>query len=49
MNLVIDMGERTANLYEHTVMVTLLAINVARKLEMDRDNQYNIALYYRVC
>ena len=44
MNLVIDMGERTANLYEHTVMVTLLAINVARKLEVDRDNQYNIAL-----
>ena len=45
MNLVIDMGERTANLYEHTVMVTLLAINVARKLEVDRDNQYNIAFY----
>ena len=30
MDLVIDMDERTANLYEHTVMVTLLAINVAR-------------------
>lgn len=44
MDLVIDMDERTANLYEHTVMVTLLAINVARKLEVDRDKQYNIAL-----
>ena len=44
MDFIIDMDEHTANLYEHTVMVTLLAINVARKLKMDRNKQYNIAL-----
>ena len=43
-DVIIDMKERSSNLYEHTVMVTLLAINVARKLKMDRDKQYNIAL-----
>jgi len=41
---VIDMNERTANLYEHTVMVTLLSISVARKLRLDKKRQYNIAV-----
>lgn len=41
---VIDMNERTANLYEHTVMVTLLSISVARKLRLDKKKQYNIAV-----
>ena len=43
-DVVIDMNERTANLYEHTVMVTLLAVNVAKKLHLDAKKQYNIAL-----
>ena len=41
---IIDMNERTANLYEHTVMVTLLSISVARKLHLDKKKQYNIAV-----
>lgn len=41
---VIDMNERTANLYEHTVMVTLLSVFIAKKLRLDRKRQYNIAL-----
>lgn len=43
-NAVIDMNERTANLYEHTVMVTLLSVKVAKKLHLDRKKRYHIAL-----
>lgn len=43
-NAVIDMNERTANLYEHTVMVTLLSLSVAKKLNMDRKRRYHMAI-----
>lgn len=41
---VIDMEQRTADLYEHTVMVTLLSVMVAKKMHLDREKQYNIAI-----
>lgn len=43
-NVVIDVKERSSNLYEHTVMVTLLAINIARRLKLDNEKQYQIAI-----
>lgn len=43
-DVIIDMNERTANLYEHTVMVTLLSTSIARKLRLDRKRQYNVAV-----
>ena len=43
-DIVIDMNSRIADLYEHTVMVTLLCVSVARQLKLDRKRQYNIAL-----
>lgn len=43
-NVVVDMSERTANLYEHTIMVALLSVSIARKLGLDRKKQYNIAV-----
>jgi putative nucleotidyltransferase with HDIG domain len=43
-NTVVDMNERTANLYEHTVMVALLSVSVARRLQIDKQRQYNIVL-----
>lgn len=41
---VIDMNERTANLYVHTVMVALLSVAVAKKLHLNRERRYNIAV-----
>jgi putative nucleotidyltransferase with HDIG domain len=41
---VIDMTQRSANLYEHSVMVTLLSTMVARKLGLDKETQYKIAV-----
>lgn len=41
---VIDMEQRTADLYEHTVMVTLLSTMVAKRLHLDKKKQYNIAI-----
>jgi putative nucleotidyltransferase with HDIG domain len=41
---VIDMTQRSANLYEHSVMVTLLSTMVARKLQLDKETQYKIAI-----
>lgn len=41
---IFDMNERTANLYEHTVMVTLLSVMVAKKLKLDKTKQFNIAV-----
>lgn len=32
---IIDIKERNANLYDHTVMVTLLSVMVAKKLKLD--------------
>jgi HD-GYP domain-containing protein (c-di-GMP phosphodiesterase class II) len=41
---VIDMTQRSANLYEHTVMVTLLSVMVAKKLNIDRERQFDMAI-----
>lgn len=41
---VIDMKERSSDLYEHTVMVTLLSVMVAKKLNLPKKQQYNIAI-----
>lgn len=41
---VFDMNERAANLYEHTVMVTLLSAAVAKRLRLERKKRYHIAL-----
>lgn len=43
-NIVIDMESRNANLYEHTLMVTILTVMVARKLKVKEDDLYQIAL-----
>lgn len=43
-NLVIDVQERNGNLYEHTIMVTLLAVMVARKLKIEEESLQEIAL-----
>lgn len=41
---IFDMKERSSNLYEHTVMVTLLSVMVAKKLKLDKTKRYNIAI-----
>lgn len=43
-NLIIDMKERSSDLYEHTVMVTLLSVFVAKKLKLDSNKLYNVAI-----
>lgn len=43
-DIVIDMEERNGNLYEHTIMVTLLAVLVARKLKLSDESLHQIAL-----
>lgn len=43
-NIVIDMNERAANLYEHTVMVTLLSVMIAKKLRLNYKKRYSVAL-----
>ncbi len=42
--IVIDFEERSGNLYEHTVMVTLLSIAVAKKLNLSEEEIYTIAV-----
>ena len=42
--IAIDFEERSGNLYEHTVMVTFLAIAVAKKLKLDEEEIQTIAL-----
>lgn len=42
--IAIDFEERNGNLYEHTIMVTFLAISVARKLKLDAYEIKTIAL-----
>ena len=41
---ILDMKERRSNLYEHTVMVTLLSVLVGKKLKLDEQRLYNLAL-----
>jgi HD-GYP domain-containing protein (c-di-GMP phosphodiesterase class II) len=43
-NSVIDVHGRMADLYKHTVVVTLLSVMVAKKMELDEERQYNIAV-----
>lgn len=43
-DIVIDMTERGADLYEHTIMVTLLSVFIGKRLNLDRKKLYNIAL-----
>lgn len=43
-NVIIDVKERSADLYEHTIMVTLLSLAVAKKLHLEKERLYNIAL-----
>lgn len=43
-NVIIDIKERSADLYEHTIMVTLLSLAVAQKLHLEKERLYNIAL-----
>ena len=42
-NAVIDVEERNGDLYEHTIMVTLLSIMVAKKLKLKEEQIYDIA------
>lgn len=44
LDSIIDLKERNSNLYDHTVMVTLLSVMVARKLKLDEKKKYNIAV-----
>lgn len=41
---VIDMKERKGNLYEHTIMVTILSIMVAQKMKLKEASYYQLAL-----
>ena len=43
-NIVIDVEERNGNLYEHTIMVTMLSVMVARKLKVPEESLKEIAL-----
>lgn len=43
-SFVIDIEERNGNLYDHTIMVTMLAVLVARKLKMTENELREIAL-----
>ena len=42
-NLVIDIKERNGNLYEHTIMVTILSVMIGRKLELEENILYQLA------
>lgn len=42
-NIVIDMEERNGNLYDHTVMVTILSVMTARKLKLEKEVLRRIA------
>lgn len=41
---IIDVTERDADLYEHTIMVTLLSVFIGRRLHLDKKKLYNLAL-----
>ena len=42
--MVIDVEERDGNLYEHTIMVTMLSVMIARRLKMPKDFLEDLAL-----
>ena len=42
--IVIDFEERSGNLYEHTIMVTFLAIAVAKRLKLSEQEIHTVAL-----
>ncbi len=44
IDFIIDMKERSADLYEHTVMVTLLSIAIGKKLELEEEKIRQIAI-----
>ena len=41
---VIDMCERSADLYEHTIMVTLMSVILAKRMKLDENPLLNIAI-----
>lgn len=43
-DIIIDITERSSDLYEHTIMVTLLSVFIGKRLHLDRKKLYNIAL-----
>ena len=43
-DIVIDVTERKPNLYEHTIMVTLLSVFIGKRLHLDKKRLYNLAL-----
>ena len=43
-NIIIDIKERKSDLYEHTIMVTLLSLILGKKLHYEKERLYNIAL-----
>lgn len=43
-DIVIDVTERDADLYEHTIMVTLLCVLIGKRLHLDKKRLYNLAL-----
>jgi len=40
----IDISEHAADLYEHTVMVTLLSVLIAKKMKLKKNQRYAVAL-----
>lgn len=43
-DIIIDVTERGADLYEHTIMVTLLSVFIGKRLHLDKKKLYNLAL-----
>lgn len=43
-DIVFDIPERSFDLYEHTMMVTLLSVFIGKRLQLDRKRLYNLAL-----
>ena len=43
-DIVIDITERSSDLYEHTIMVTLLSVFIGKRLHLDKKKLYNLAL-----
>ncbi len=43
-DVIIDVTERNADLYEHTIMVTLLSVFIGKRLHLDKQKLYNLAL-----
>ncbi len=43
-NIIYDYPSRTPNLYEHTLMVTILSLLIAKKINISKERKYEIAL-----